>query len=600
MALQSMIQKFFDPNDPSTWGVDQGNAPQSSAQVPDAPAAQGGFYNAQPETPAPGSIAAAYSGPAQPQQTPSFDDFKAQNPNAANAYMPPRPVTPFDRPTDAATGKPMTADQVRASSDPNVNTWSNRHTGLRRGLADVFAGLTEYAGDRSGHPGQGVAMVENMNAEDQAQRQYDANAPKLRAAADQQAYSANLGNQQRAGDIARNTADTNLTNQQTENLKLNPPGKAQFLKEFADRVGAGEDDPKALFGEYAARAPYAHVTREDLINVLNTTPIHPPAAKIGPQGIAEPLKYGGRIWNGTEPDAPEEVKRAFTTAKPVEATIHQNKLQEQAASRSNIVLKNDLQNGPLGKIDIPQGVSGEAALQNLDPGTAAAVRMIGDGKADFSTFTSRMQPQAKTNLAALVHAYNPDFDQATFAVRKGVQEDLTSGGKSNTILAYNTSLKHLDSFLKVAAKLGNGDFTPMNELSQAIGLKFGSDASTNFALARDFFSGEVGKAAAGTTATQAERQEISDKISRASSWTQLQGAAATAKDFLEGKRSAMQHQAEQGLKGKADFGDANNSPNAPAPQTHVFSLGAWKKANPNGDVNAAKVAAQAQGYQVAQ
>lgn len=37
---------------------------------------------------------------------------------------------------------------------------------------------------------------------------------------------------------------------------------------------------------------------------------------------------------------------------------------------------------------------------------------------------------------------------------------------------------------------------------------------------------------------------------------------------------------------------------APAPQTHTFSLGAWKQANPKGDAKAAKAAAQAQGFTV--
>jgi hypothetical protein len=37
---------------------------------------------------------------------------------------------------------------------------------------------------------------------------------------------------------------------------------------------------------------------------------------------------------------------------------------------------------------------------------------------------------------------------------------------------------------------------------------------------------------------------------------------------------------------------------APTPQTHQFSLGAWRAANPKGDPNAAKAAAQQQGYQV--
>jgi len=38
----------------------------------------------------------------------------------------------------------------------------------------------------------------------------------------------------------------------------------------------------------------------------------------------------------------------------------------------------------------------------------------------------------------------------------------------------------------------------------------------------------------------------------------------------------------------------------PSPQSHVFSVSAWQKANPRGDANAAKVAAQQQGFQVTQ
>ena len=38
----------------------------------------------------------------------------------------------------------------------------------------------------------------------------------------------------------------------------------------------------------------------------------------------------------------------------------------------------------------------------------------------------------------------------------------------------------------------------------------------------------------------------------------------------------------------------------PAQGTHSFSLSAWQKANPTGDVNQAKTAAQVAGYKVVQ
>jgi len=42
------------------------------------------------------------------------------------------------------------------------------------------------------------------------------------------------------------------------------------------------------------------------------------------------------------------------------------------------------------------------------------------------------------------------------------------------------------------------------------------------------------------------------------------------------------------------------APAPAAPQTHAFSLGAWQKANPQGDPKAAAAAAQQAGYQVTQ
>jgi hypothetical protein len=43
-----------------------------------------------------------------------------------------------------------------------------------------------------------------------------------------------------------------------------------------------------------------------------------------------------------------------------------------------------------------------------------------------------------------------------------------------------------------------------------------------------------------------------------------------------------------------------NGPSQASPQSHMFSVSAWQKANPRGDANAAKAAAQQQGFQVTQ
>ena len=180
----------------------------------------------------------------------------------------------------------------------------------------------------------------------------------------------------------------------------------------------------------------------------------------------------------------------------------------------------------------------------------------------------------------------------------GARKVLTSaiGGKlGDTINAYNTASAHLDMLSQAADALNNGNIQALNKVGNEFNKQTGSPAPTNFKAVEDAVAGEVSKTFKGGQATDAEIKQAEDAISAASSPAQLKGVINTYKGLMASKRDAIRQQVQQGQQGKVNYGE---QPTSPAPASHAFSIGAWHQANPNGDVNAAKAAAQQQGYQV--
>ena len=289
--------------------------------------------------------------------------------------------------------------------------------GARKALLLAFLGLNKF--------GAGLAHQQNSYADEflgnelkteQAQRDYDANAPLLRQQAINALHKQDLGFQATEADIAHTGAETGLVQAQTGNLALNPPGKAEFLKELQDRRRTGADDPQKLFDEFSARAAYAHASPADVANIINTTPENAPAFKIGPQGIREPITWHGQQWYGNEPNAPQQIKDAATAAGNVESQVHTNKLQEQSAARSNIVMSSELgqktKNLETGQKNAKEAVDtiNDAATQQdlmgkllsgkVDPAgqTAAMWKMIGLEQPEG---THRISPQEVSGLEQL-------------------------------------------------------------------------------------------------------------------------------------------------------------------------------------------------------
>lgn len=308
----------------------------------------------------------------------------------------------------AASPEAQTAEKAYTTARPVGDFDTGQHGHLRRALATLFGGLAEFGGDLNHHPGAGAQFFDRWQGQDQAQREYDANQPKMQAGALQQAYANYLKTGGQTADIGETQAKTGLENTQAANLKAAPPGKEEFLQKFKGELMSGEEDPQTVLNAYLALShSVPGVQRQDLVDIANQVKPKAPMFKIGPQGIREPIRYLGQNWTGDEPNAPPEVKQAAANAKSVETQVHSNKVQEQQAARSNIELSSDLKTATENKktgqaeatkslADIHDATNQQQMIQDLLSGkmnpasqTAAMFKMIG---LEQPTGTHRIMP----------------------------------------------------------------------------------------------------------------------------------------------------------------------------------------------------------------
>lgn len=219
---------------------------------------------------------------------------------------------------------------------------------------------------------------------------------------------------------------------------------------------------------------------------------------------------------------------------------------------------------------IPGSVTGEAALTGLDPNTQRLIRGVGTGQLDYASVVSRMTPAAKQNFTGALLAFNPNFNQAQYGTQAATQRAFTSGQYSQQLNSLNTAIEHMKTFNQMADALNNNNVQALNKLGNTVNTEFGSDAATNFNIAKQAFSGEVGKAFAGANVGEGDRKALADQITAASSPAQLRGAAKTAQSLLEGKRTALQQTYQSGMAGQPNFGQAPGGGGNQASGGHPF------------------------------
>lgn len=213
---------------------------------------------------------------------------------------------------------------------------------------------------------------------------------------------------------------------------------------------------------------------------------------------------------------------------------------------------------------VMQNQLGAAGNPN-SPEFQATVDAVGQGHMDLQTAVGRMGrfPGASFALMGAIEQKYPNYFQGNYDAAKKVLDSFTSGSYSQNLNAISTAREHMKTFTDLAKDLDNGHVRSFNALGNALGVQFGSDKVTNFNIAKQFFSGEVGKAVVAGGGTAGERDQLADSISNSSSWKQLSGALSTADKLLSGKQTALKNTFSSGMNAKPNFGGGNTGGNRP-------------------------------------
>lgn len=205
------------------------------------------------------------------------------------------------------------------------------------------------------------------------------------------------------------------------------------------------------------------------------------------------------------------------------------------------------------------------------------VQAVAGGKMKLTeALTPRTPISVRRQFVDAVHDANPDFDTKSYDIEKGVDKAFTSGQYSQQLNSINRAREHMGTFLQMAQAQDNGDIPALNKIRNVFKTQFGSDTPGNLDIAKQAFASEVGKSFAGSSVALADREELGKSIDKASSWTQLSGAARTADTLLAGAQKALKQTYEAGKSGKPNFGDQSSAPSSSGkPTNHPFfeSLG---------------------------
>ena len=227
--------------------------------------------------------------------------------------------------------------------------------------------------------------------------------------------------------------------------------------------------------------------------------------------------------------------------------------------------------------------------------TPALIDAIGHGRiaAERLSYLLTRNPAL---LDAVVQKY-PDFDGSKAASYPQAYKDFTStkkGTAGGALLAGATALEHLQELMELNTNHSHDwfskDYTKYkNKVDQVAGelATFYGEATIP---AIEGYKSTLMTTLPGhrEAAIRTQAQSMADRLAN---YEQAWKNAAPSRAY-EKPMPNMSEKAKQAL--QALLGGSAS----PAPHTHVFSVAAWKRANPSGDANAAKAAAEQQGYQV--
>ena len=195
-------------------------------------------------------------------------------------------------------------------------------------------------------------------------------------------------------------------------------------------------------------------------------------------------------------------------------------------------------------------LTGEAALNAMDPQDAAYVIRLGSGIADVKNIPARGTERVR--LIKLTQQVFPDFNEHDYGVTDRAEKAFTTGVLGNKVRSINVAVDHLSTLGEAGKALNNGNMQPLNDIMNYFGVKTGGNAVTDFQAVKQLVADEVVSAIVPGVGALADRKEAGKIFDEVKSPAQLAGAVEKVQKLMGGQINGLYSQYRSGG-GKRDF-----------------------------------------------
>lgn len=244
------------------------------------------------------------------------------------------------------------------------------------------------------------------------------------------------------------------------------------------------------------------------------------------------------------------------------ANLDRQKTQGEIAHTQEQIRASQVNNPDL-MVGQANGLSGDAVLSAVDPGTAGLVKAYAEGRMAFPGGAAMRSPRMM-QLLSLVSQYDPTFDATNFNQRNATIKDYATGGKSGQVVGLvNTALHHAGVLSDAIDQLNNPSFMP-GVVNPAINLfeqkVLGDTTQGTYKATADALASELRKVyGASGGGGLAELQGWQANFDPNASKQQQMAYLRTGMDLLSGKVEALKENYNRGMGNRANFADLLSS-----------------------------------------
>lgn len=199
------------------------------------------------------------------------------------------------------------------------------------------------------------------------------------------------------------------------------------------------------------------------------------------------------------------------------------------------------------------GIADTPGIEKIPAEYLPMVSKIAAGEQDFPTSAKR-SPVFEKNLTDWVTTINPNWKEQNYATYGKQMASLSSGEDAKKLDPLNTIEGHLDTYKQAMAALNNGNMQLANKLGNSVGLQMGKGPQAAVLAVKQLVAGELGKAVAGGTVTEGDRDQANAVLNSYNSPEQTEAVLKQIQALIGGKIGAIrQRYAANGLGGYFDM-----------------------------------------------